>query len=213
MNIAILGPQGSGKGTQADLLSERKGFIHVETGKLLRKIAESNLPLSQEIRGIMIRGELVADHILEKVLNTALESSDEGKSIVFDGTPRNMVQYDLLKKILSERGLKIDKIFMINIPEEESVRRLSSRRTCGQCGDIYNLITNPSPRGKFCECGGELYQREDDQPEAISKRLENYRKETVPVLKSAQEDGILVEIDGLRPIEEIYKDIEKNLKI
>lgn len=212
MNIAILGPQGSGKGTQAALLSEKMGLTHIETGKLLREIACLNNSFSKKIKKTMLEGNLVSDDILKKVLISVLESAnDEG--IVFDGTPRNLVQYTLLKNILAARKMKFDKIIMIDISEKETIKRLTSRRTCKECGKIYNLITNPPPTNNVCECGGVLYQRDDDKPEAIIKRLENYKKETIPVLEAAQKDQILIELDGERPIEEIYKDIIAQLNL
>lgn len=206
MNIVVLGPQGSGKGTQAELLSEKYNLLHVETGEILRKLTETTSPLAGEVRDIMNEGKLVSDEILEKVLRETLNKPN-GSGFVFDGTPRNVVQYGLIEKILKSKGEKFDKIVLINISEPETIKRLSSRRTCEECGKVYNLVTNPPKNGKTCDCGGRLIQREDDKPESIKKRLQTYHEQTSKVIDSAKKDGILVEIDGERPIDEIFCEI------
>ncbi|OGD09267.1 hypothetical protein A2397_02945 [Candidatus Amesbacteria bacterium RIFOXYB1_FULL_44_23] len=208
MNLVILGPQGSGKGTQAEMLVEKYGFSHIETGRILRAISASDSPLAEEISKTLSEGKLVSDEILEKVLTEKL-SIPSPNGYLFDGTPRNVKQYDLLKYLLGLLGQKIDRLVYIWISEEEVVRRLSSRRTCLKCGNVYNLITNPSPRGNVCACGGELVQRADDSPDAIKKRLTwGFTKE---VKQKAEEDGILLEINGERSIEEIHKEIVERL--
>lgn len=207
MNIVILGPQGSGKGTQAKLTADKFNLIHIETGKLLREIADSNDPLSEEIKKIMNEGRLVSDSILEKVISSKLRDNHSGNGFVFDGTPRNRAQYDKINELLSLSHGKLDKVIVINISEDETLRRLSSRRTCEECGKVYNVITNPSPKGEFCECGGKLVQREDDKPESIRKRLQTYNEHTSKVISMAKKDGILYVIDGERPIGEIFAEI------
>jgi len=212
MNIVILGPQGSGKGTQAAFLAKKFNLTHIETGKLLRKIAESDHPLSQQVRAIMKEGSLVSDEILQVILEQTIKNSEGSLGFVFDGTPRDVKQYDLIKSILESQGGKIDKLILLNISEEVSLKRLTSRRTCEVCGNVYNLITSPSPNGDNCECGGKLVQREDDTPESIKKRLATYHERTQAVLKKAAEDGILVEIDGERAPDLIFSDIVKEVE-
>lgn len=207
MNIVILGPQGSGKGTQAKLTADKFNLTHIETGKLLREITDSDHPLSEEIANIMNEGRLVSDHILEEVISSKLHEDHKGNGFVFDGTPRNSAQYDKIKELLSSLHGNLDKVIVINISEDETLSRLSSRRTCETCGKVYNIITNPSPKGEFCECGGKLVQREDDKPESIRKRLQTYNEQTSKVISMAKEDGILSEVDGERPIEEIFAEI------
>jgi adenylate kinase len=210
MNIVILGPQGSGKGTQAELVAEKYNLVHVETGKILREIASSDHPLSAEVRRTMNEGKLVSDRILENVLEGVLTSTSKS-GFVFDGTPRDIDQFNLIDKILGRVGQKIDMVILINISENETIKRLSSRRTCEKCGKVYNLLTNPSPGGQKCECGGALIQREDDFPDLIKKRLQTYHKETSAVLSKAKSKGILKEINGERPIEEIFDDIVQTI--
>lgn len=209
MNIVILGPQGSGKGTQATMLAEKYNLAHIETGKLLREIANSDHPRSGEIKNIMNNGLLVSDKILGEVMVGVMDNQKDKAGFVFDGTPRNLEQYNLIKKILNEKGETLDKVIVINISEDETIKRLTSRRSCSVCGRVYNIITNPSPNGDLCECGGGLVQREDDQPESIKKRLQTYHERTSKVIDLAREDGILEEINGERPIGEIFNDIVK----
>lgn len=210
MNLAILGPQGSGKGTQAEKLVKEFGFAHIETGKILREIAQSDHPLANHINNVQISGGLVDDGILEQVLTEKLAKASES-GYLFDGTPRNLTQYELLKYLLSLLGEKLDKIIYLNISEAEIVKRSSSRRTCAKCGRIYNLITNPPPVADKCECLGELILRDDDQPEIIKKRLAKFIEATRPVIEKARSEGILIEIDGEKPIEEIHQEIINKL--
>ena len=212
MNLVVLGPQGSGKGTQADLLTERYGFRHIETGKRLRGIAASDHPLADQIRKIINSGDLVSDEMLMLVIQDEVVEAN-GKNLIFDGTPRNVEQYLLLDKMLEKFGGKIDRIVLINIPEEETIKRLTSRRTCLSCGKVFNLITNPSAESEKCECGGTLAKREDDTPEAIRQRLNVYKNQTQQVITEAKKRGTLLEIDGNKSIEEIHQEIVRGLGI
>ncbi|KKU62356.1 MAG: Adenylate kinase [Candidatus Amesbacteria bacterium GW2011_GWC1_47_15] len=211
MNIILLGPQGSGKGTQAKMLAEKLGLTIVETGKILREIAETDHPWGRRIKDMQMRGVLVSDDILMAVLKETL-SKPARRGYLFDGTPRNIVQYKLIKEVLEDRGEKIDKVVVLNISEEETIKRLSSRRTCLKCGRVYNLITSPPPEENKCECGGELSQRDDDFPEAIKKRLDAYKKSTSKVIEKAKNENVLIEIDGERAIDVIHEDIISKLE-
>lgn len=168
MNIVLLGPQGSGKGTQAELLVRDRGFVRFETGKYFR---ESNDP---EILDLINQGKLVPDEITNRILLKFI-SDNPGDNLLFDGSPRTISQYDAIREVL-------DKVIVLRISEMESVHRLSARR-----------------------------QREDDKPKAIKKRLELFRLQTEPVIKKARQEGILLEIDGERPIGVIHQDIMKKL--
>ncbi len=212
MNLVIIGPQGSGKGTQAEFLVNELGLRHIETGEILRKIAETNTVTGRLVRETMDRGELVSDEVLMEILKDQLDHTGV-KGFLFDGTPRNLVQYKLINDILALHGQKIDKVILLNLPEEETIKRLSSRRTCEQCGRVYNLITNPSPNGESCECGGELIQREDDVPEAIKRRLLAFWRSTEQVIEAFKQENILVEVDGNQPIETIHQEIRQKLEI
>lgn len=208
MNLLILGPQGSGKGTQANLLAERKNYIHLEMGRILRSIAGSNNQYADVVRETLNKGELVADEYTRLIAWDFINKHDpKTTSFIFEGYPRSLAQYEHLKDMLRKFGKGLTAVINIEISEQETVRRLSARRTCEKCGEVYNLITNPSPELGKCKCGGNLTQREDDKPEAVKKRIQIYRKQTHPVFEKAQQEGIGWEIGGEKPIEDIYRNI------
>lgn len=209
MNILIFGPQGSGKGTQAKLLTDEFGLFYFESGDFLRKIAKKDERVDRIINK---EGKLLPDEETFKLTKKHLEkNTPERDGMILDGYPRTPRQYELLKEWLSEKGYDIDHAILLEISEKESIRRLSARRVCKDCGTIYNLITNPPPEGG-CECGGKLVQRPDDRPEAIKTRLEQYDKLTKPLIKIYEEEGKLMRVDGERPIEVIFEDIVERLK-
>ena len=206
MNIIILGPQASGKGTQARLLSGNLGFFYFESGDFWREKAKSD-PRIDEI--INKKGELLPDEETFSLVRDFLKKkAPPSDNLLLDGYPRSLKQYELLKNWLSQEGKKIDLAILLKISDEEAVRRLSARVVCEKCGTVYNLITNPPPDGK-CKCGGNLVQRPDDQPEAIKRRLEAYHRVTAPLTNVLKKEGILVEVDGERPITVISTDLLK----
>jgi adenylate kinase len=209
MNIIILGPQGSGKGTQAKLLSDKFGLTVAEAGRLIRKASKSDPKISEIINK---KGQLIPAEDAFRLIAGFIEKKDpEVNNFLLDGYPRSIKQYELLKAWLKKKNTKIDLVIFLNISGKETVKRLSARRVCEQCGTNYNLITNPPPKGD-CECGGKLIQREDDKPQAIKKRLAEYKKRTEPVISMFRNEGILEEVDGERPIETIFEDLLKIIK-
>lgn len=207
MNLVLLGPQGSGKGTQAEMLVKKYGMKRFEMGKIFRQIAESDHANAQEIKKVIDGGGLAPDALTNFIAWDYVSKHDpENSSFLFDGFPRTLVQYRHLQEQLNKSGRKIDLVFNINISKNESIRRLSARRTCIKCNKIYNLITDP-PSKKVCECGGELIQRDDDTSEAIKKRLELYQQFTKPVIELARQEGKCVDIDGEQSIEKVDQDI------
>lgn len=212
MNIILLGPQGSGKGTQAELLVAKFGFNHFEAGKILRSIANSDNPNAAIVKQAIDGGGLVSDELVRLIAWDFISKHNKNQGFIFDGYPRSIDQYEHLKDMLAKSGQKITTVINIEIPESETVRRLSARRTCTKCGEVYNLITSPPPSGK-CKCGGELVLRDDDQPPAIKRRLAIYRSQTHPVFERAVAEGIGIEIDGLRPIAVIHLDILNHLRL
>jgi adenylate kinase len=198
MNIIILGPQGSGKGTQAELLQKKLGLRRFEAGKELRSVTDP------EIKKIIDAGELAPQGFVKQLVEVFLSQNKNSAGFLFDGYPRTAEQYEELKNILAG---KIDYVFNIEISESETIRRLSARRTCSKCGEIYNLITK-KPAGELCDiCGGELVHREDDKPESIQKRLAIYRTQTHPVFEKAAAEGIGIEINGEQSIDVIHQEI------
>lgn len=204
MNLILLGSQGSGKGTQAELLVKKYGLNYVEMGKILRSMPE--------VKESIDKGELVPDEFVRLIAWDHINKQDKERGFLFDGYPRSLEQYGYLEDMLRKFGKKIDWVVYLYISPEESIRRLSARRTCEKCGEIYNLITNLPKNPEVCDkCGGKLMQREDDQPEAIKRRLELFNERTKPILEKARQENILMEVDGERPIEQIHDDVVSRL--
>ena len=211
MNIILLGLPGSGKGTQARLLAESLKHFYFESGDFSREMAKTN----PRIKEIVEKGELIPEEEMTKYVSEYLEANikDFG-SIVFDGYPRFITQYQFLSGWLEEKNFGIDKVIVLNVNEAEIIKRLSARRTCIKCDRVYNLITNPPPQDK-CECGGEIIQREDDKPEAIKERFEWYKNNTFLMIEYVKKTypDIFIEIEGVRPIDVIQKDIIERIGI
>jgi adenylate kinase len=209
MNIIIMGPQGSGKGTQAKKLADKFKLLHLEAGQILRKMAETD----DRIKGMINNGEIVPDQETLGYLEDHISDSGWGfADIVFDGYPRSINQYKLLKQWIRSKGGEIDHFVYLDVSDDESINRLSSRRVCKKCGSVYNLITDPPPDTRLCRCGGKLIQREDDRPDIIRTRLATFHKSTKPVLDMADKEGILIEINGERPIEVVFDDIVSRIE-
>jgi len=215
LNIIILGQAGSGKGTQAGILAERYGLDHFDTGKLLRQVARMDGDLGKEIHEIInVRKELVPSRILKEIVHLRLSDMPREQGIVFDGVPRNSEQAGYFSETLKEFGRKIDKVFFVDIPGEESIRRISFRRICKGCKKVFIMGKDIRKETDRCsDCGGEIMHRVDDTVEGIKKRLQVFNEETMPVINAYKEEGVLVRIDGGRDIEKVASDIAKNVGI
>jgi adenylate kinase len=213
MNIVILGPQGSGKGTQAELISKKYDLEHIDMGKTLRRIAEQDTSLGKKIYHIQnVTKTLVPSEILKEVLMVKLNSFPRERGIIFEGVPRTEDQREYIEEILRESGRKIDGALFINIPENESLERIEKRRTCKKCGRPLIMGKDVKAEGDKCpDCGGEIFQRKDDSLEGVKKRLEVFREETMPVIEHFREKGILIEVDGRPSIEEVNKGIVEKI--
>ncbi len=207
MNIVLLGPPASGKGTQADILCREFGLYHLATGDLSRKLAETD----PEIKRIYDEGKLIpAELISMHVINFLDKNKSDLKDILFEGFPRFISQYEALDSFLRNKGDDIDAIISLDVSEEEAVKRISSRRICSKCGEPYNLITKLPKKENTCDlCGGSLIQRTDDNPEAVKVRFQYYMDNTKELIDYVESLGKLTRVNGERPIEEISKDLFK----
>lgn len=204
MNILILGPQGSGKGTQARRLAEKYGLNYVESGDILREAARSDPRINQIVN---VEGRLLDDETTFDLVKKGLEEkAPGGDNLLLDGYPRSPKQYEMLGAWLSDKGQKIDLAILLEVGEEETVKRLSARRMDRETGKVYNLLTNP-PGAEIEK--GNLIQRTDDAPEAIKRRLEQYRETTKPLIGVFEKEGILRRVNGERPIDAIFADLVK----
>jgi adenylate kinase len=210
MNVIFLGPPGSGKGTQAKMLSERLGMLHLSTGDILREAVKEGTPLGREAKIYMDEGKLVPDEVVIGIVKEWLLSKGVERGVIFDGFPRTVAQAEALDRMMKELGGKIDWVIDIEVSEAEVLKRLSGRRTCRNCGAMYHLTFNPPKVDEKCDrCGGELYQRDDDKEETIKSRLKVYREQTEPLKDYYKRLGIMKSIPGEGEIEEIQREILK----
>lgn len=207
MNIVLLGPPGSGKGTQAKMIAEKYGVVHISTGDILRENVRGGTDLGKEAKTYMDAGKLVPDELLINIIKDRLAKPDVAGGYMLDGYPRTTPQAEAMDKILPELGQKIDVVVNIDVPDDELVKRLGGRRMC-QCGVSYHLKFNPPKKEGICDvCGGELYHRGDDKEEAILNRLEVYKTQTQPLIDYYNTAGIIASINGAGEISEIFDEI------
>lgn len=208
-NLVLIGPPGSGKGTQAELLREKNGFVHYSTGDVFRDHIRRQTPVGAKVEGYVTSGKLVPDDVVLEVVNAFL-AENAGKPILFDGFPRTIPQAQGLDQVLAESSLKVDMAVLVDLADDEVVKRLTARRQCRNCGKIYNLTFKPPKVAGICDdCGGELYQRKDDTEAVIRDRLSTYHNQTEPVLHFYSEQGKLKRIDGALGRDKVYQEIVK----
>jgi adenylate kinase len=205
--IVFLGPPGSGKGTQAQLLEAEHGFYHFDTGSRLREEAASGSELGERIAARIHAGQLVPLEVISELISRFFDT-DLPERVMFDGFPRNLDQAKVLTEALGQHGLDLTRVVYIELDQEQLLARIANRRVCEHCGTIYNIATNPPcgpcPAG-FPECA--LTQRRDDTPEVFKQRLKVYMSETLPVLDYYLERDLLRRIDGNQPINDVYASI------
>src|SRR5215813_13836111 len=202
--IVIIGAPGAGKGTQSRLLSEKYGYPQISTGDILREMAQADTPLGRKIKETIAAGQLVSDEILAEVIRTRTSQPDCKNGYILDGFPRTLNQAHLLEELASKQG-KQALLARIVVSEEAMFKRLTGRRTCSKCGEIYNVYFRPPKVEGVCDLdGAPLTQRSDDTPEAVSRRFEEYRRSTAPLIDYYQRSGRLIELNGERPVSEIF---------
>ncbi len=207
MNILVMGALGSGKGTQARIIAKKLNLFYFEAGKFLRNLAKTNAAIDERINK---RGELLPDDEMFSLLTTHLEKENPSReNLLLEGYPRSIKQYEMLKEWLAEKSVEIDSVIFLEISEKEILKRTSSRRVDKESGKIYNLVTNPP--GSEIDINN-LYQRPDDKPEAIKKRLGWFKESVLPLIEIFEKEGVLEKIDGERPIKVITEDILTKLE-
>jgi adenylate kinase len=210
LNIILIGPQGCGKGTQAEMIVREFGLAHIETGSMIRKRAQLHDHKAVIINHLANqKGILLPDGIVLDMIYDELSENISNKGYLFDGFPRTVKQYQALKGILIDKGLSLNIAIYLNITNEESLRRLESRRICKLCKKGYSLLIYPNIR--ICTCGGELIKRVDDEAEAIKRRLMAFYANTKPILELMQKDDILFEVNGDQTIDKISSEIRTRL--
>ncbi len=209
MNIALFGPPGAGKGTQAKELSKHYTIPHISTGDILRANVRDGTELGIKAKEYMDKGELVPDEVLIGLIRNRLIEPDCETGYLLDGYPRTIPQADALTGILNEINKPLDAVINMEVSDEELVKRLSGRRSC-TCGESYHVMFNPPKKEGICnECGSELYQRDDDKEEVIRQRLAVYNDKTKPLIDYYDNAGLLVNVDGAGLVDSVLADICK----
>ena len=208
MYIILVGAQGSGKGTQAEMLSQALGVPHVASGDLFRKAFDEKTELGLKAKAYIDRGELVPDDLTVAMVVKRLEEPDCTQGVLFDGFPRNVAQAEVLDKGLQEVGKQIDLAIYLQVPREELLKRLSGRYICRAKQHVYNINTRPPKVAGVCDIdGSELYQRSDDTGEAVQKRLDIFFNETIQLLDYYRNQKKLVEVDGNQHIDQVQQSL------
>lgn len=213
MNLILLGPPGAGKGTQAKQLVEYFGIPQISTGDMLRAAVKAGTEMGLKAKACMAEGALVPDEVVIGIVADRLQESDCSKGFILDGFPRTVPQADALKTTLAGLNKEIQAVISIEVDTEALVARLTGRRTCRACGQGFHLSFDPPKVVGLCDaCGGELYQREDDQEETIRNRMAVYQQQTAPLVDYYQQDGLLASIDGMQDIAVVQADIRAALQ-
>jgi adenylate kinase len=197
MRLVLVGPPGAGKGTQAQFLAAHFSIPHISTGDIFRANLKAGTELGNQAKGFMDRGELVPDSVTNEMVKDRLTHDDVANGFLLDGFPRNVAQAEVLRAILAEKKTPLHAVLEFSLANEEIIARLSSRRTCRDCGA-------PSVGVDKCPtCGGEVYQREDDKAEVITRRLEVYAEQTAPIISFYRNEGLLISVSAVGNVEDI----------
>ena len=214
MDLILLGLPGSGKGTQAEYITEAYGVTHISTGDIFRAALKNETPLGLEAKAYMDSGNLVPDELTNNIVKERLQEDDVKDGFLLDGYPRTLVQSKALRANLEDLGRKLDAVIYLNVPEEVLLERLTGRYICSNCGATYHKLFNPTEVDGVCDaCGNtEFHQREDDKPETVKKRIEVNAEQTQDLVKFYQGENILLEVDGNQEPEAVFAEITELLK-
>jgi adenylate kinase len=212
MRIVLLGPPGSGKGTQAKILTDRMGIPQISTGDMLRAAVAAGTPLGQEAKAVMERGGLVPDPVIVGLVRERIGQADCRPGYVLDGFPRTVAQAEALDRILAELGTPLDAVLSLVVPAEDVVERIAGRRTCKGCGRMYHIRYSPTATAGRCDaCGAETYQRDDDREDTVRRRLQVHAEQTAPLERFYERQGLLRRVAGTGPVAEITERMRRTL--
>jgi len=208
LKIAMFGSQGSGKGTQAEMLAKKYNLPVLSTGEVLRTEIKNKTELGKLADALINKGQLVPDESINGIVLGEISTPKYQSGFILDGYPRNMNQLEVL-----EKDIGLDLVILLEIKDEEVQERLASRRVCSKCGAIYNVLNKPPRQNGICDvCEGHLVTRDDDQPEAIAKRLQIYHTETEPLINYYEKRGKLIKVNGIGTIEKIFENIVEEIE-
>ncbi|HZD10258.1 MAG TPA: adenylate kinase [Candidatus Binatia bacterium] len=211
--VVLMGGPGAGKGTQARKLEKELGLPQISTGDLFRENLKQETELGTLARKYMDAGELVPDEVTVGMVRERLKRPDTESGAIFDGFPRTIAQADALEALLAEKGDRVNVVPYIHVDQDLLLKRLAGRWTCPVCGRVYHELFNPPKTPGICDVdGAKLYQREDDTIETQRRRIEVYFEQTTPLLDYYRDTGLLVEIDGEQPIEDVYRDLTEAIE-
>ncbi len=212
MQVILLGLPGAGKGTQAERITAEFGIPHISTGDMFRRAIAAGTALGQKLKSYLDSGRLVPDDVTISVVKERLLQNDTENGFLLDGFPRTLGQADALTTMLKEIHRDLDVVLYIHVPQEVLLARLTGRRICKSCGATYHIVFQPPKTPGVCDkCQGELYQRSDDTEAAVATRLEQYAQ-TAPLVDYYRERGLLRQVDGERPVEVVYNEVQSILR-
>lgn len=204
MRLVLVGPPGAGKGTQAQFLSSHYSIPHISTGDIFRANLKEGTALGLEAKSYMDRGELVPDSVTNEMVRNRLTKDDLGNGFLLDGFPRNVAQAEVLRAILADKKTPLDAVLELAVDTAEIILRLSGRRVCRNCGKVWHIEFEKPSNPDICDiCQGELYQREDDKEEVITRRLEVYQEQTAPIIAFYRTEGLLITISATGSVSDI----------
>ncbi|HEX3032246.1 MAG TPA: adenylate kinase [Bacillota bacterium] len=208
MNLLIMGPPGAGKGTQAEVLVKELKITHISTGDMFRAAIKEGTEMGLKAKEYMDAGKLVPDEVVVGMVKERLAKPDCKNGFLLDGFPRTIPQADALGATLEQLGIKLDGVLNVAVPREKLMERLTGRRICKACGASYHVVFNPPKEADKCDsCGGELYQRDDDNEATVGNRLDVYEAQTQPLIDYYAKSGVLIQINGDQEIKKVLADI------
>lgn len=213
MDLILLGLPGAGKGTQAEKIVQEFNVPHISTGDIFRSALKNETPLGLEAKKYMDAGDLVPDELTNGIVKERLQEDDVKDGFLLDGYPRTLVQSEALRNNLADLGRNLDAVIYLNVSKDILIERLAGRYICSDCGATYHKLNNPTKVEGVCDtCGGtEFYQREDDKPETVERRIKVNEEQTDKLVSYYQEEGVLLEIDGNRDPKEVFAEVKELL--